>query len=61
MGSDFPQFEFGVIASVILNKTVSDFLLLAWSLIQGLGSSNLEPFLSNSLTCFEAFHSSPNF
>jgi hypothetical protein len=41
MESDFPRLEFGVIASAILNKIVSsDFLLLAWSLIQELGSSS---------------------
>ena len=41
MESDVPQFEFEVMASAILNKTVSsNFLQQAWSLIQELGSSS---------------------
>jgi hypothetical protein len=49
MKSDFFRFEFGMIAIAILNKTVSDFLLLAWSLIQGLGSSS---FLTEAVLYF---------
>jgi hypothetical protein len=50
MESDFPRFEFGVRASTILNKTVSsDFLLLAVSPIQELGSSS---FLTEAVLYF---------
>ncbi|KAJ7938719.1 hypothetical protein B0H13DRAFT_2301354 [Mycena leptocephala] len=50
MESDFLRFEFEVIASAILNKTVSsDFLLLALSLIQELGSSS---FLTEAVLYF---------
>jgi hypothetical protein len=41
MESDFLWFEFEAIASAIPNETISsDFLLLAWSLIQGLRDSS---------------------
>jgi hypothetical protein len=50
METDFHRFEFEAMVSAILNETVSsDFLLLALSLIQELGSSS---FLTEAVLYF---------